>query len=463
MDEQERDFLQEDDIEITDLDDPRTGDSSIFRGFGHPHFVARKYRRPITVITICIVMLGIIAISFAPLRDLLVQNSLISPSATSQPSNFFYGILADPPWGQLFVDGKRASPVVAGNNVLIRFTAGRYVLEWRAAPFAPQRCILSVPMGDNGDTCRYSIFHVGGSGSDQYPVLTFFPSLRLLAADQRSALVSAVQAALNDNQVSAVVQPGEFYAQPWSSSTSGQQPCKLAANSVICYKVATQPLHATLSYQLDLDTAPTAPCSDGECIFNGYDCRLFCSLSLFNYMMGVPHSRRTWQAFAIAHVFWTFTTLDGTMVEANQPDTFIGGMHNEHIMPLAISWNGTTWHVETDSNEPDLPFSDPVCDTAVADAYNLAAMFPYKSQQVPSMFELIPAANRADGCLVVVTASTEANGPPIPSPTALPVAYCLHRFGVLLAANETAHRYWPFLPVASAAEQQLAQQLVSQG
>lgn len=461
MDEHGPEFLSDDDIEITDLDEPRTGGKGLFRDFGHPHFVAREYRRPVTIITICIVMLGIIAISFAPLRELLVQNSQVAPSATSQPSNFNYGVLADPPWGQLFVDGKKTSLNVESNNVLIRFTAGRHVLEWRAAPFATQRCILSVPMGDNRDTCRYSIFHMGGSGSDQYPVLTFFPSLRLLAADQRSALVQAVQAALNNNQVSTVVQPGEFYARPWSSSTNGPQPCKLAANSVICYKVATQPLRATLSYQLDLDTSPTAPCSDGECIFNGYDCRLLCSLSLFNNM-DIPQSSRTWRAFAIAHVFWTFTTLNGTTVEANQPDTFIGGMHNEHIMPLAISWNGTSWHVESSAGEPDTPFSDPVCDTAVADAYNLTAMFTYHSQQVPSMFGVIPASNRADGCLVVVTASRETNSSPIPSPTSLPTAYCLHRFGVLLAANETAHRYWPFLPVASAAEQQLAQQLASQ-
>jgi hypothetical protein len=39
------------------------------------------------------------------------------------------------------------------------------------------------------------------------------------------------------------------------------------------------------------------------------------------------------------------------------------------------------------------------------------------------------------------------------------LAYCLHRFGVNLAANEVAQRYWPYLPVADAGEQRLAQQL----
>jgi hypothetical protein len=41
------------------------------------------------------------------------------------------------------------------------------------------------------------------------------------------------------------------------------------------------------------------------------------------------------------------------------------------------------------------------------------------------------------------------------------VAYCLHRFGVLLAVNDAAHRLWPFLPVADAYERQVVQQLIA--
>ena len=39
------------------------------------------------------------------------------------------------------------------------------------------------------------------------------------------------------------------------------------------------------------------------------------------------------------------------------------------------------------------------------------------------------------------------------------LAYCLLRFGVLLAVNDAAHHFWPNLPVADAYEQSLAQQL----
>ncbi len=41
-------------------------------------------------------------------------------------------------------------------------------------------------------------------------------------------------------------------------------------------------------------------------------------------------------------------------------------------------------------------------------------------------------------------------------------AACLHRFGVLLAVNNLAHRLWPFLPVANAYEKRLAEQLAAE-
>jgi len=41
------------------------------------------------------------------------------------------------------------------------------------------------------------------------------------------------------------------------------------------------------------------------------------------------------------------------------------------------------------------------------------------------------------------------------------MAYCLYRFGVLLAANDEAHRLWPYLPVADAYEQGIARRLTA--
>ena len=55
------------------------------------------------------------------------------------------------------------------------------------------------------------------------------------------------------------------------------------------------------------------------------------------------------------------------------------------------------------------------------------------------------------------------NGELTPTATPLPVAYVIQRFGVLLAVNSTAHNLWPFLPVADAYTQQLAQHWIAQG
>jgi hypothetical protein len=59
-----------------------------------------------------------------------------------------------------------------------------------------------------------------------------------------------------------------------------------------------------------------------------------------------------------------------------------------------------------------------------------------------------------EGCAVVVTGY---QGTPTASPAA-PALY-LERFGVLLAANDTAHGLWPELPRADATEQALARHL----
>jgi hypothetical protein len=44
-----------------------------------------------------------------------------------------------------------------------------------------------------------------------------------------------------------------------------------------------------------------------------------------------------------------------------------------------------------------------------------------------------------------------------------PQANILYRFGVLLAANSFAHRWWPNLPVVNSYEQAIANQLIASG
>jgi len=72
-------------------------------------------------------------------------------------------------------------------------------------------------------------------------------------------------------------------------------------------------------------------------------------------------------------------------------------------------------------------------------------------------FDTIPAPTFALGCLLQVK---EVTLPSTPTPIApAPVATFLHRFGVLVAVNDAAHRLLPFLPLADVYEMRLAKLL----
>ena len=129
-------------------------------------------------------------------------------------------------------------------------------------------------------------------------------------------------------------------------------------------------------------------------------------------------------------------------------------MANDHLVPLGITWNNPGWQVSALFPNSQAPFGDPVCDSAIGDAQALAGDFVIDNLPVQVQDRSLSGANPASGCLLVIT-PTSTTTKPI-------VAYCMHRFGVLLAANDMAHRLWPYLPVADAYEQQLAHQLAGE-
>jgi hypothetical protein len=69
-------------------------------------------------------------------------------------------------------------------------------------------------------------------------------------------------------------------------------------------------------------------------------------------------------------------------------------------------------------------------------------------------WQYLAGTNSANGCLA--EGSLLNNFTPVPT---LPAPQLLYRFGVLLAVNAVAHRYWPDLPVADSYEQGIAKQL----
>ena len=99
-----------------------------------------------------------------------------------------------------------------------------------------------------------------------------------------------------------------------------------------------------------------------------------------------------------------------------------------------------------------------MCNAAMGDMYTL--VFALTPPDVEP--QLVPGPTTASGCLLKFALYSGQNTELTPTAAPLPVAYVIQRFGVLLAVNSTAHNLWPFLPVADAYVQQLAQQWIAQ-
>src|SRR6185312_4250338 len=170
----------------------------------------------------------------------------------------------------------------------------------------------------------------------------------LLPAGQRAALLTATQAALDKEQHSETVLPGEAYAVPSQISALGNNACRLKNQVVLCFTTAKQTLQATLRFQLDADTSYNGSCADiNACSLNEFDCRFFCSVSDSQWPdspLMIP-SDSAWDAVVPVHFVWQYTTLAGQVLAENEADNFVGGTENEYLVSLRVEWDGTAWHV----------------------------------------------------------------------------------------------------------------------
>jgi hypothetical protein len=180
------------------------------------------------------------------------------------------------------------------------------------------------------------------------------------------------------------------------------------------------------------------------------DCRQICTAP---WQTSLTAQGSVWQAYVVALTEWSYATIEGRVLVDHQPDygeemQFLGS--NEFPMPVAIGWDGSQWHVSAliGVRNPSSLLPDLVCASAWAEIqFNDLAPPTYAGWQAVT-FVYIPGAPVAAGCLLVLTA-----------PGIRPVLL-LHRFGVLLAANDSAqHSLGRVLPIADAYEQAIAQQL----
>jgi hypothetical protein len=456
-------------VEIADLDELGTAANSSkpARSLLRPRFSPRQRRLQLAITSSIVVLVILIILgSTAPVRELvgsILPGPTATPSAASASEAGLFYFQASPSWGQLSIDGHVVAHLAGvGSGPPLRLARGRHVLEWRAEPFLAQHCVVTVPTDYNADSChRQSSMQVGNGLFAS--IITFSESLKMLPDTQRAMLIQAVLAELGAAQYSEVVKTGEPYALASAIAGSEHKPCRLTSQLVLCYAIAAHPLKATLSFQLNTGTSQNEPCTNsGPCSLGGQDCRLFCDTSeIMGPMRSSLPAPPGWNALVVVRPLWQYTTLDGQMIAHDQADTFIGGQQNEYTVLLNIEWENPGWSVSVPFSDalanPQLFFNDPVCDSATNDTQALQSQtINNGDMQLLRQYALAPDADLAAGCVVTISSLT-------PTPTASsPVAYFLHRFGVLLAVNEQAHRLWPFLPVANAYEKQLAQQLLSE-
>lgn len=450
-------------IEITDLDAPAIG-SDASRRARRLLSLARQRKRVVTLLTGSIIVLAILLIlgSNAAVQGLvgdLYVRIVPTPLPTLPPGADLFYVQADPPWGHLFIDGQRVArlPVIE-KDAPLRLPRGQHTLLWQAAPFQPQQCIFMIPIAytyANND-CTIVNQRVPLSGNVSAYLVSFRQSLNTLPGAARTSLIAAVQQALNAAASSDIVRPGERYVL-----ASGDPQCRSEFPEPLCYATARQPLSATLGFQLDTGLVNTSrTCmNDPEsgCTYMYQSCYTFCTTS--------GSGQDAWDVFAPVLPRWTFATMDGRVLEQDVSDNSLytvatGDTVVDALAELHIAWNNQSWQV-TMVAESSNGFVHPACGAAQFEGFPLNPPVDASGQPVYLQWQFTTGSKLAAGCLGIGT--PQPNPGLTPTPLAGPPIklYTLHRFGVLLAANDQAQRAWPNLPAADAYEQQIAQQIAS--
>lgn len=440
-------------IEIEDMQTPAKPPAMrlAFSSFLYPARTARE-RAVRRLVMLCVVVLALAALlaSIPAIREGasgLAYSFLPTPTTTLAPgANRFY-LVPNPPGVEVLLDGHTLSRLpLPGNPRPLILARGRHTFTWRSTrlPFQPLTCIVSVPFSKAADTCPLDPLDpvsrnpaAGPSGPDGY-VITLHPSLPTLRQERAQGLVVAIQNAVAAARFTATIQHGEQY------TPNGSGP------SV----TATQPLRATLGYASELTGSfLPEPCAIGligvlPCRFSYQDCSQICTLSAsLAARVGSP---KDWIAGIGVRATWTYTPQEGRVIGQNYryPDPS-GGVQ---LVLLRIGWDGAQWHVAPIfGHHPALPASDDAaCDTALFQLVSTTWSFMLTDPPPEASLAVASGATPADGCVVVV----RNHGTPAP--------VFLERFGVLLAVNDAAWNPTDNLPMANAAEQAIARQLMAQ-
>ncbi|HZU71025.1 MAG TPA: hypothetical protein VFA09_27355 [Ktedonobacteraceae bacterium] len=460
MDDTEQEQFDNDDVEITDLPEEAGGSHRpgyrrvragaeqappLLRGLFHPPLSPRQRFLQLATMSVSLALIALIILAgSASTRNALLTGIFgrqPTPTPTLFPGTNLFYIQGTPSWGRAILDGHTLARLpVVGKDQPLQLSRGRHVLQWRAAPFLLQTCIVAIPPTAGSNNCEQDEAVQLKSGFFA-AIIRFSETLDSLPPDQFVALANAAQSAVNGLQSTTMVEPGEQYIDTLSDSDMA---------------TASEPMHATLNFQLDIASASNAPCVSSlarSVILSCQDCREFCTAP--DQAFPATPINQPWNVLALIAATWKFMTLDGHIVEQNQPDT-----SDEHLIELQITWDGTYWHVKAPISTLESSTTDnPICESAQEEI----GMNGYFGQTGGNVEEAVvwqqfaSESKLADGCLAV--GIPQQNSPEQPR---LPTAYLLYRFGVVVAGNQAAYNYWASQPLADSYERHLVQQIITQ-
>ncbi len=471
-------LLDDFEVEIISLDQPSvSGDRNDIPLIPLPSKIRPTRRQPnrslrLAIITSAVLLTFlVIPNGFATVQSMIRQAVLhpMSPSTQALPPGYdsFY-MDKDITWAKVYVDERQVLLPRIGIDEPLKLGRGHHLISWRADPFQPQSCLLSIPFASD-DTCRFA-FDTVVHKSAAYQIILLHESLNTLPLEQRTALVGTIQAELSKVFASETVQTGEQYAGESGPVT------------------ARQPLRATLHFQLDSNSnwvcfANMQTHSGLLCGIDRTDCRQLCSAPWqFRQQQSTVSVASGWSALAMTRSSWDYATENGHIVARDQPVGFVGPGLGQQLLLLHIAWD-SVWHVKIflgpELGPPIYTYiksrgvngryallltgavqvaDDPACTVARQFVLSGLAAGPQAGESTHTIVRLVSSSNPATGCLVAVTATDKTNSTPAPI---LQTAYYIVRFGLLLAANTEAYLLRPGLPRADAYELSLVQQLAT--
>jgi hypothetical protein len=339
----------------------------------------------------------------------------------------------------LTIDGHSAStlgialqwPYAGAQIPTFTLAPGAHEVVYRADPFYPLRCEVSVP-ATRTDTCP--LLSAGNSPLVPPPGSRILDARALpayLPTPAFVALEEAVQALLSAWTGSAPLARGDHY---------------LSADRQVV--IALQTAQATLDYQVNHDAREPLPTLTGPCVS-------LCALSPARTQLDTDN----WRLVVNVIASWRYALADGQLINSPAAPT----ESDAHaLLPLEVHWMGQgmgQWRVDTPPEEALV--DAPPCQVA----HNILGHLSASAASAEALDALAAgswatyvATPAASGCLIVIGRTTDPAGQPIGK-----TIQALYRFGVVLAANITTQQAFGTLPPGAPSELALARQLAPPG